>query len=148
MNYGRSISLLGGKSMIDFNKILKENLNGVLATLDGNKPKTRIMQYLFSDKNKVYIGTTNYKLVYSQMKKNPNVSFCSHSKDYTFVLSVNGKVTFIDDLKLKTRTMEEYPAIKELYKSPDNPVFEIFYIDVEEIQTFDMKNGEAKIYKI
>lgn len=38
--------------MIDYNKILKENSYGILATLDDSKPKTRILQYLFSEKTK------------------------------------------------------------------------------------------------
>jgi len=42
--------------MIDYNKILKENSYGILATLDDSKPKTRILQYLFSEKNKVYLA--------------------------------------------------------------------------------------------
>ena len=54
--------------MIDYNKILKENSYGVLATLDDNKPKTRIFQYLFSEKDKVYLATTNNKNVYKQLK--------------------------------------------------------------------------------
>ena len=53
--------------MIDYNKILKENSYGVLATLDDNKPKTRIFQYLFSEKDKVYLATTNNKNVYKQV---------------------------------------------------------------------------------
>lgn len=130
--------------MIDFNKILKENLYGVMATQDGNQPKTRVFQYLFSDGNKVYFGTTNNKPVYEQMIKNPNVSFCTFSKDFSLVLSVNGKAIFVDDMVLKTRAMEEYPAIKELYNSPDNPIFEIFYVDVEEIETFSFESGAVK----
>ena len=43
--------------------------------------------------------------------------------------------------------MDEYPAIKELYKSPDNPIFKIFYIDIDEIKTFDFAEGE-KIFKM
>ena len=48
-------------------------------------------------------------------------------------------------MKLKTRAMDDYPAIKDLYKSPDNPIFEIFYIDVDEIVTFSFQDGQ-KIY--
>ncbi|MDO5088273.1 MAG: pyridoxamine 5'-phosphate oxidase family protein [Leptotrichiaceae bacterium] len=134
--------------MIDFNRFLKNNLYGVMATLDENKPKTRVLQYLFSDGNKVYIGTTNYKEVYKQLKACPYVSFCSHDREYSFILSVNGKVTFVDDIFLKTKAMEEYPAIKDIYKTPDNPVFEIFYIDVEEVKTFDFSTGVSEKYVI
>ena len=119
--------------MIDYNKILKENSYGILATLDDSKPKTRIFQYLFSEKNKVYLATTNNKNVYKQLKKCPYVSFLSH---------------FTDDIDLKTRVLNEYPAIKELFKTPDNPIFELFYINVEEIRTFDLKTYTNENFKI
>ena len=54
---------------------------------------------------------------------------------------------FVENIELKTRAMDEYPAIKELYKSPDNPIFKIFYIDIDEIKTFDFAEGE-KIFKM
>ncbi|MCW7753638.1 pyridoxamine 5'-phosphate oxidase family protein [Desulfobotulus sp. H1] len=133
--------------MIDFNKILKDNTYGVLATLDGNRPRTRVFQYLFSDDNKVYFGTTNDKPVYAQIQRNPFVSFCSYSKDFSPVLSVSGKAYFVDDITLKARAMEEYPFIKKMYTSPDNPVFEIFYVDVEEIETYSFEEGPRK-YKL
>ena len=127
--------------MIDYNKILKENSYGILATLDDSKPKTRIFQYLFSEKNKVYLATTNNKNVYKQLKKCPYVSFLSHSEDYLSFISVNGNIHF-------TRVLNEYPAIKELFKTPDNPIFELFYINVEEIRTFDLKTYTNENFKI
>ena len=39
--------------MIDFLAILKANPNGVLATQEGNKVKTRAFQYLFADEKKI-----------------------------------------------------------------------------------------------
>ena len=87
--------------MIDYNKILKENSYGVLATLDNNKPKTRIFQYLFSEKVKVYLATTNNKNVYKQLKKCPYVSFLSHSEDYLSFISVNGNIHLLMILILK-----------------------------------------------
>ena len=130
--------------MINYNEILKKNLYGVMATVDEGKPKTRVFQYLFSDENKVYFGTTDYKPVYKQMQANPYVSFCTYSEDFAPVLSVNGKAVFSENIELKTRAMDEYPAIKELYKSPDNPIFKIFYIDVNEVETFDFSEGAKK----
>lgn len=37
--------------------------------------------------------------------------------------------------------------IKGLYKSPDNPIFKLFYIDAEEIETFSFTEG-SKTYKL
>lgn len=127
--------------MIDYAAVLKENPNGVLATQDGSKVKTRVFQYLFTDGNKVYFCTSSKKPVYEQMKANPNVSFCTYPTDFTPVVSVNGKAVFVNDLSLKTRALDENPSIKGLYNTPDNPVFELFYIDVEEVETFSFTDG-------
>lgn len=133
--------------MINFDNILKTNLYGVMTTVSEEKPKTRVFQYLFTIDNKIYFGTTNNKPIYEQLTKNPNVSYCTFSKDFNPVLSVNGRAVFDNDIKLKERAMDEYPSIKELYHSPDNPIFEIFYIDVEEYVTFSFSNG-SKTFKI
>jgi uncharacterized pyridoxamine 5'-phosphate oxidase family protein len=133
--------------MVNFAEILKANPVGVLATQDGNKVKTRIFQYLFADGNKVYFCTSAEKPVYAQMKSNPNVSFCTHSQNFAPVLSANGKAVFIEDMALKTRALDENPPIKGIYKTPDNPIFKLFYIDVEEFETFSFEEG-PKTYKV
>ena len=131
--------------MKNFDNILKTNLYGVFTTVDGEKPKTRVFQYLFTVDDKIYFGTTNNKPVYEQLVKNPNVSYCTFSKDFDPVLSVNGRVIFDNNMQLKERAMNEYPSIKNLYHSPDNPIFEIFYIDVEEYVTFSFAKGSETI---
>ena len=127
--------------MFDFEPILKENPNGVLATQDGIKVKTRVFQYLFAEGKKVYFCTNSEKPVYAQLKANPQVSFCTYPKNFSLVLSVNGKAVFVEDIGLKTRALDENPPIKGIYKDPSNPLFKIFYIDVEEIQTFNFTEG-------
>lgn len=130
--------------MIDFSKFLKENLNGIFATVEDGKPKTRAFQFLFSEGKKVYFCTENNKAVYKQIKENPNISFCVHKSDFSYVLSINGRATFTNDITLKARALNEYPLLKEIFKAPDNPMFELFYVDVEEVDTFDFVNGAKK----
>jgi uncharacterized pyridoxamine 5'-phosphate oxidase family protein len=127
--------------MFDFESILKANPNGVLATQEGVKVKTRIFQYLFADGKKVYFCTSSEKPVYAQLQTNPQVSFCTYPKDFTPVVSINGKVVFVEDIKLKTRALDENPGIKGIYKTPENPTFKIFYIDTEEVETFSFSEG-------
>jgi uncharacterized pyridoxamine 5'-phosphate oxidase family protein len=129
--------------MIDIVEILKTNPKyGVLATQDGNKVKTRLFQYFHLDGNKVYFGTNNDKPVYAQLKANPNVSFCIYPKDFKPVISLNGKVVFVDYTELM-----KLPEAKN-FQTPDDPTQKIFfYIEVEEIQTFSYADG-SKIYKI
>ena len=127
--------------MIDIAKILAKNPNGVLATVAEGKPATRVFQYLFADGNKVYFCTNSEKRVCAQLEANPNVSFCTLPQNFTPVLSVSGKAVFVEDIALKTRALDENPPIKGIYNTPDNPIFRLFYIEVNEIQTFSFEEG-------
>ena len=127
--------------MYDYTAVLKENPNGVLATQDGSGVKTRVFQYLFSDEGKVYFCTSNEKPVYRQIKASPEVSFCTYGAGFAPVVSVNGPVVFVADRALKARALDENPGIKGIYMTPDNPVFELFYIDVAEVETFSFADG-------
>jgi len=131
--------------MVDYAALLKANPNGVLATQDGQGVKTRVFQYLFADGKKVYFCTNSEKPVYSQLQANPYCSFCVPG-DFNPVLSVNGKAVFVEDMALKERALDENPMIKTIYNSPGNLIFMLFYIDVEEIETFGFSEG-PKSYK-
>ena len=133
--------------MIDVEKILRENPNGVLATRNGDGVATRIFQFLFmEDGNKVYFCTESDKPVYRQLTANPKVSFCTSAKDWNPVLSLDGRAVFVDDMALKRRALEEYPLIRDIFKTADNPLFKLFYLEVQEIHTFSFAEG-AKLSK-
>jgi len=133
--------------MIDYAAMLKAQPNGVLATQDGAKVKTRVFQYLFSDGNKAYFCTSSEKPVFAQLQANPEVSFCTYPQDFAPVVSINGKASFVQDMALKTRALDENPGIKGIYGAPDNPVFQLFYIDVAEVETFSLADG-PKTYNV
>lgn len=133
--------------MFDYVSVLQKNPNGVLATQDKEKVKTRVFQYLFADNNKVYFCTSNEKPVYNQLQESSFVSFCTYPPNFGMVVSVNGNAVFVEDNELKKRALDENPGIKAIYKSYDNPVFKIFYIDVKEVETFSSSEG-AKTYKL
>ena len=132
--------------MFDFAKIFAENPNGVLATRDGEAIKTRVFQYLFSEGQRVFFCTSKEKDVYQQLAAKAEVSFCSYPPDFSPVVSVSGQAVFVDDLAAKTRALEENPMIKVIYKSADNPIFALFYIDVAEVNTFSFADG-PQVYK-
>ena len=127
--------------MFDYQAVLQANPNGVLATQDGEKVTTRVFQYLFADGNRVYFCTSSQKPVYEQLQRNPNVSFCTYPQNFTPVLSLNGKAVFVGDTALKARALDENPPIKGIYGAADNPVFKLFYINVQEIETFSFAEG-------
>ena len=132
--------------IMDYLKLLVEEIHSVVvATVDETgHPHIAVMDMMWEDGKKVYFCTENNKAVYRQIKENSNVSFCSHKADFSYVLSISGKATFVNDINLKARALDEYPALKEMFKTPNNPILELFYVDVEEVDTFDFANGSKK----
>lgn len=133
------------KKMELINEFLKKELYGVFITTENNKPKARIFQYLFTVNDKIYFGTTNNKPVFEQINKNPNICFCCHSSDYFSFISIEGIAEFDEDLNLKKKAMDDYPAIKNLYKDHENPIFKIFYINLKNVTNFSMETGKTML---
>jgi uncharacterized pyridoxamine 5'-phosphate oxidase family protein len=141
------IKFIGGKFMIDYVSILKQFPNGVLATQSGKGVRTRVFQFQFAEGNKLYFCTQGVKPVYDQLKANPDVSFCTYTQDFNPVVSVNGKAVFTENAALKERAINDNPLIKDIYQRADNPIFKLFYIEVEGIETFSFAEGPQS-YKI
>jgi uncharacterized pyridoxamine 5'-phosphate oxidase family protein len=142
--------------MIDYVSLLKANPSGVLATRNGEGVDTRVFHFQYADGNKLYFVTSSDMSIfggstYGQLIANPNVSFCTCPADFSSVLSVSGKVIFVDDImvttRILTRLLNENAQLKEMFKTPDNPVVKLFYIDVKEVKTFSFTEG-AKIYTV
>jgi uncharacterized pyridoxamine 5'-phosphate oxidase family protein len=131
--------------------ILARYPNGVLAFAETAGPvsklrlRTSIVTFQFAEENRIYFCTNRKKSLYQCLKKNPAVSYCTNADEFEPVLSFNGTVVFVEDLALKTRLMERNPRLRQFYQTPDNPVFTVFYIEVDNIETFD-RNG-AVIYR-
>lgn len=131
--------------MKNYQDFLMENPNGTMATVAKDAAATRIFQVLWVENDKVYFCTSNEKPVYAQIKAKPNVSFCTWNPATFESASVNGKAVFVDDLAGKTRALNENPPIKGIYGEPTNPVFELLYIDVAEVETFSFTEGGNSI---
>lgn len=122
--------------MIDYKEILKNNPLGVLATRNGDRLDTRVLHSLFTDGNKLYFCTSGEKPLYAQLTANPAASFCAYPQNFTPVLTVNGAVTFVEDPAFKTRVMAESEMLRRNYGTPDNPIFKLFYLEIEEVKSF------------
>lgn len=129
--------------MINFEEILNKKVNGILATINEGKPQTRVFQSLWAENNKVYFCTGAQKDVYKQLVSNPNVSFCVENK-FSPVLSVNGEVFMSDELEYKKRAFEILPMLVNVYQTPTNENFKVFYIDIKEVKTFSYAEGSKE----
>ncbi len=132
--------------MINFEEILNKKVNGILATIGEDGPQTRVIQSLWAENNKVYFCTGAQKDVFKQLVSNPTASYCVENK-FSPVLSVNGKVTVVEEIEYKERAFEILPMLVNLYQTPTNPNFKIFYIDIKQVKTFSYAEG-PKEYKL
>lgn len=129
-----------------FAGILREQPDGVLANRNGGKIRTQIITFQFIEDNKVYFCTNAQKPLYAQLQRNPYVSYCTNAAEFEPVLSINGVVVFVDDKDLKLRALQGSANVRRFYQTVDNPDFKLFYIDIDEIETFGSEG--VRLYKI
>lgn len=109
-------------------EFLNANPTGYLATSENNIPHLRPWQFMFEDSGKLWFCTGNNKKVCKQIKHNPNIEFSSMSNSMK-TIRVSGIAQFLNDSSIKERILEQNNLVKSIYKNPDNPVFEVFFIE-------------------
>jgi uncharacterized pyridoxamine 5'-phosphate oxidase family protein len=109
-------------------KFLQENPVQYLATVgrDG-KAKCRPFMFCFEQEGKLWFNTNNTKDVYKDIKENPYVEVSVSSPTYAWI-RLNGKVVFENNMAVKEACMNN-PIVKGQYKTADNPIFEVFYLE-------------------
>jgi uncharacterized pyridoxamine 5'-phosphate oxidase family protein len=132
----------GDTTMPSYQEFFTNNPNGVMATVDNGEARSRTFQVLWIEDNRLYFCTGNHKPVYEQMKATPKVSFTALNPETMESVSICGTAIFIDDLAGKKRALDENPGIKEIYKTPDNPIFELLYVEVSDVSSFIFSNGK------
>lgn len=106
-----------------------------IATTDGVKPKVRPFGFVMEHEGKLYFCTSNQKDVCKQLASNPYFEVCTMSKNGQWI-RVQGKAIFDSNLAAKAKAFEIMPNLAMIYNTPDNPVFEVFYLS----------EGEATVY--
>ena len=115
--------------MNDAIKFLLENTTGLLATIgvDG-KPRLRPFTFFFEKENKLWFETSNEKNVYKELVANPHIEFCVLAPNMSW-LRLSGKAVFIDRIDIKIAMFEKADNLTFLYDRPENPTFEVFYLE-------------------
>lgn len=131
------------KEVVDF---LTANPMGVLATVDGDKPRVRPWGFMFAEGSRLWFCTANTKEVFRQMKNNPAVEFCSTSKDMATV-RVSGEVRFSKDMDVKKTVLAKSELVKSIYKAADNPVFEVFCIEHGKAVKSDFSGRPPQVFE-
>ncbi|MCM1989076.1 pyridoxamine 5'-phosphate oxidase family protein [Oceanirhabdus seepicola] len=112
------------KKIVDY---LNENRIGQFGTIKDGQVNMRPFHFLFEKEGKFIFATANNKEVYKELQENPTASFAVLGQDGKWV-RLRGKVTFSDSMELRNEIFEMEPLVEKVYKSPDNPIFEVFCI--------------------
>lgn len=125
----------GVKIMDEILKFITEAKTFYIATVDGDKPKVRPFGFIMKHEGKLYFGTNNQKDVYKQLIANPHFEISTMSANGDWI-RLQGKAVFDASISAKAKAFEVMPMLANMYTSPDNPIFEVFYI----------AEGEATMY--
>lgn len=130
---------------------LRENKIFYLATIDGDKPKVRPFGFVMEFEDKICFTTNSLKQCSIQMKTNPNVEVCSCSPNMELTMEwvrIMGRVVFLDSIPAKEKAFEIMPALKEGFKTADNPSFEIFYLENAKCEFHTLIGGLQKTVQL
>jgi len=117
-----------------------------IATVDSDKPRVRPFGIAVEYEGKIYFVTNNQKAVYRQLKANPNFEVSATDKDGRWI-RLAGKAVFEDNIEVKKKAFEISPNLANIYKTPDNPIFEVFYVAEGEAVLYSF-NDEPKKLKV
>lgn len=132
-------------AVVDF--LIKSQVQ-YLATIGlDDKPKVRPFAFMLEEGGRFYFCTSNQKPVFKEMQKHPYVEFCASGENFSW-LRLNGKVVFSKDLKLKAKIQEASPIVKSIYKTPENPAFEIFYLEDAMATIADFSGNPPRTFKL
>jgi uncharacterized pyridoxamine 5'-phosphate oxidase family protein len=129
-------------------EFLNENPVQYFATvgLDG-KAKVRPFQFMIEEGGKLYFCTNNEKDVFAQIEKNPYVELTVSNPKFAWI-RLNGKVVFSKNMEIKKKIIEASGLVKNLYKTAENPIFEIFYLDEAKAVIADFSGNPPKEYNL
>jgi len=114
--------------------------------LDG-RPKVRPFQFMTEEKGKLYFCTANSKKVFKEMKAQPYVEFCASGEDNSW-MRLAGRAVFVDDKAIKAKALEASPLVKSIYKTPDNPIFEVFYLEEAQATIADFSGAPPMTFHL
>lgn len=131
------------REVIEF---LDANPVGCLGTIDNGKPRVRPFQSMFEQDDKLYFCTANNKEVFKQLQANPFIEFSSSSKEFITV-RLRGQIKLSQDLEIKKRIIAGNELVRSIYQTPENPIFEIFYLEHGSVIMSDFSGQPPKKFE-
>jgi len=133
-------------------EFLNNHVEGVLATVDGDRPCVRVFQIMKQEGTTLYFATSERKEVYRQLRQNPRAVFLvMHDR---VSVRCSGRADFDVDDSDKRWIYDHNEVLHRLYPSYDTmayfklPIERMDYYDLRPTppihKSFDLSNGESR----
>lgn len=101
-----------------------------VATVDADHhPRNRPFSLVFNHDDHLVFGTSSVKNIYVELQNNPHIEISSFNNTNFSWIRIHGVVKWLDDVNAKKKVFEIQPHLAEIFKSPENPILKIFYIE-------------------
>ena len=131
------------KQIID---ILQKSNTGALSTSFNNEPYVRPQHVHFIENNTFYFTTANTKSAFKQLKENPVIEFMVTTDKFETV-RLHGKIKFAETVEIKQKVLDNAPLVQKGYKTADNPIYEVFYMESGTITFSDFSGNPPRVIK-
>lgn len=108
--------------------------NVVLATIEENKPKVRVLQIMKQERTTFYFATSKEKAVYKQLQQNPYVEFIAMDGDISVKVVGKAFLDIPDDMA------------QGIYDS--NPILQRFHDSYRSIAYFGLSAEKIDFYDL
>ena len=108
-------------------EFLKNNPVFYVATVDGDRPRTRPFGFHMEFEGKLYFSMLRQKPSYKQLLANPNVEICTCSPDNVWV-RISGQAVFDERECVMEKIYEIAPETKDKYNEETGLTLANFYI--------------------
>jgi pyridoxamine 5'-phosphate oxidase len=118
-----------------------------LATIDGSRPRVRMMMLYKADADGIIFCTGRDKAVCKQLQSNPAAELCFYNEKAGRQVRIEGAIEMLDDLKLKKKVVEAFPFLKPWVESAGYEVMIICRLQNAKATTWTMEtNFDPKQY--
>ena len=118
-----------------------------LATIDGSRPRVRMIMLYQADENGIIFCTGRQKDLNKQLQANPAAEMCFYNADEGRMVRIEGSVMSLDDLELKKKVVEKFTFLKPVVESMGYDVMVCYRLDSAKATTWTMEtNLEPKQY--
>lgn len=103
-------------------------------TMNDKFPAGRPFGAIMEDENGLYISTADTKALYKQIKENGNIQLLALKHGTREWIRVTGIAKENNSNKIKKKMLTECPVLKKHYESEKSPHYNIFQIDIIDVE--------------